>query len=134
MVFLAQGLIGIAVLTAIAWGLSEDRKAVAWRTVAAGLSIQFLLTAVLLNIEAVQAAFRILNDGVIAVSEATRAGTAFVFGYIGGGEIPFMMREGAASTFVLAFESLPLILVISALAALLFHWNIIQPKFNTPCN
>lgn len=125
--FLAQGLFGIAVLTAIAWILSEDRKAVAWRTVAAGLGIQFLLTAVLLNVEAAQAAFRILNDGVIAVSDATRAGTAFVFGYIGGGEIPFMMRDGAASTFVLAFESLPLILVISALAALLFHWNIIQP-------
>ena len=56
----------------------------------------------------------------------TRAGTSFVFGYIGGGEAPFA-TSGSGSSFVFAFQSLPLILVISALSALLFHWNVIPP-------
>lgn len=122
-----QGLIGLAVITSFAWALSERRAAVSWRIVSIGLLVQFCLTLALLKIEFFQSVFAVLNVGVIAVADATRAGTSFVFGYVGGGESPFVLKGDGSSSFVLAFESLPLILVISAISALLFHWNIIQP-------
>ena len=49
-----------------------------------------------------------------------------MFGYIGGADLPWA-TTGAGSPFVFAFQSLPLILIISALSALLFHWNVIPP-------
>ena len=57
--------------------------------------------------------------------DATQAGTAFVFGYLGGGNAPFAVTDPGAQ-FVLAFRALPLVLVMSALSALLFHWGILQ--------
>lgn len=119
-----QSLLGLAILTGLAWALSERRAAVSWKVVAVGLSAQLFIALALLKIAFFQQAFAVLNTGVMAVADATRVGTAFVFGYVGGGEIPFLMRDDAGSTFVLAFESLPLILVVSALSALLFHWNV----------
>ncbi len=127
MAAIAQSLLGIIVLTGFAWALSERRSAVSWRLIAAGLTAQLVMTLALLKIQIFQQAFGVLNDGVMAVADATRAGTSFVFGYMGGGEIPFVVRNDAGSTFILAFESLPLILVVSAISALLFHWNVIQP-------
>lgn len=122
-----QSLTGLATITAFAWVISERRAAISWKVVGIGLAVQFLLAIALLKIEFFQSVFAILNVGVIAVADATRAGTSFVFGYVGGGDAPFIAKDGGGSSFVLAFESLPLILVISALSALLFHWNIIQP-------
>lgn len=122
-----QSLLGLAVITAFAWALSERRTAVSWKIVGAGLFVQLCLAAALLNIDFFQSVFAVLNIGVIALADATRAGTSFVFGYVGGGEAPFVTKNDGSSSFVLAFESLPLILVISAISALLFHWNIIQP-------
>jgi CNT family concentrative nucleoside transporter len=56
--------------------------------------------------------------------EATQAGTSFVFGYVGGGPLPFIeTRPG--SSFSLAFQALPLVLVIGAITALLYYWRIL---------
>ena len=121
-----QGLIGIAVFPFIAWILSENRRAADIRTLVIGLGIQIALAAVLLGIPAIKGAFLALNGIVIALMDATRAGTSFVFGYIGGGALPFP-TTGTGTTFNLAFQALPLILVVSAISALLFHWRIL-PK------
>lgn len=121
-----QSLLGLALIVAVAFALSERRGAVRWRPVAVGIGLQATFALVLLKLDAVQAAFSRLNDVVSGLEAATRAGTAFVFGYIGGGAAPFEVSEPGAS-FVLGFQALPLILVISAISALLFHWNVIQP-------
>jgi concentrative nucleoside transporter, CNT family len=121
-----QSLIGIAGLMGLAWLASERRGHIPWRAVGWGLGLEFVLALALIKVPLLQTAFATLNGAVIALNTATRAGTAFVFGYIGGGQAPWA-ESGAGSTFVLAFQSLPLILVISAISALLFHWNIIQP-------
>jgi CNT family concentrative nucleoside transporter len=71
------------------------------------------------------AAFLLLNDAVAALQSATDAGTALVFGYLGGAPLPFVETHPGAS-FILAFRAFPLVLVISALAALLLHWGILQ--------
>lgn len=121
-----QSLLGLVMFTALAWMLSENRRGVRWRPIAAGIALQFFFAVLLLKVEAAQHAFEALNGAVLGLENATREGTAFVFGFIGGAEAPFVQKEGS-STFILAFQALPLILVISAISALLFHYNIIQP-------
>ena len=119
-----QSLFGLIVLTALAWALSERRESRAIRVALAGLGVQLVLALVLLKLPATQTMFLWLNDGVLALQNATQAGTTFVFGYLGGGALPFD-EPYPGSAFVLAFEALPLILVTSALSALLFHWRVL---------
>ncbi len=119
-----QPVIGLAVMVAIAWALSENRSARPWKTVLVGLALQFALAVLLLKLEAARAAFLVLNDAVTALQDATRAGTSFVFGYLGGGAAPFDVKS-PGGTFILAFQALPLVLLMSALSALLYHWRVL---------
>ena len=65
-----------------------------------------------------------LNEIVLMLDQATAAGTSFVFGYLGGGALPFT-EPFPGSAFILAFKALPLVLVVSALSSLLFYWRVI---------
>jgi CNT family concentrative nucleoside transporter len=119
-----QSLAGIFGLTAIVWLLSENRRAASWKVAVGGLAFQFILAALLLHIPFFKQFFLLLGDGVNALQAATRAGTSFVFGYIGGGPLPFAETAPGAS-FVLAFQALPLVLLMSALSALLYYWRVL---------
>ncbi|MBI4205687.1 MAG: nucleoside:proton symporter [Betaproteobacteria bacterium] len=118
-----QSAFGLIALLAIAWCMSENRRAVPWRIVISGVILQLLLVA-LLKAPPVKHFFLALNEVLLALERATQAGTAFVFGYLGGAPLPFAESHAGAS-FVLAFRALPLILVVSALSALLFHWRVL---------
>jgi concentrative nucleoside transporter, CNT family len=120
-----RGLLGLAALLAIAWALSEDRRRIPWRTVITGIALQWTLALLLLFFPPANALIFLLNDGATALQNATQAGTSFVFGYLGGPPLPFAETHPGAS-FVLAFQALPLVLTISALASLLFHWGVLQ--------
>ena len=120
-----RGLLGIAVLLLLAWAISEDRFRVPWRVVVAGVLLQFAAALLLLKFPPAAKAFLLLNAGVEALQTATDAGTGFVFGYLGGGPLPFAETQPGAS-FIFAFRALPLVLVISALATLLFYWGVLQ--------
>lgn len=63
--------------------------------------------------------FLSLNRLVLSLEEATRAGTSFVFGYLGGASLPFAEKSPGMS-YTLAFQALPLVLVVGALSSLLF--------------
>jgi CNT family concentrative nucleoside transporter len=121
--------VGVAALLLIAWLLSEDRKgALAGaqrRLLLVGMALLFGLALVLLKVPPVKDALLSLNGIVNALDRATAAGTAFVFGFIGGAPAPMELKPNQA-TAILAFRYLPLILVISALSALLFHWGLMQ--------
>ncbi len=119
-----QSGLGIVVLLGAAVLLSEDRRSIPWRIVAAGVALQIALALLLLKLPSSRQLFLLLNEMVFALEQATREGTSFVFGYLGGGELPFEAKEGI-STYILAFRGLPLILVISALSSLLFYWRIL---------
>jgi concentrative nucleoside transporter, CNT family len=116
-------LLGISILLGLAWALSEDRRAIRWRTVAAAMLLALVLAVTFLKLPPLAAALQSLNAAVDALNNATLAGTSFVFGYLGGGKPPFALTHPQAS-FILAFQALPLVLVISALSALLFHWRV----------
>jgi len=119
-----QAVAGYAVFVLIAWVWSEKRRAVPWRTVAGGVLLQVALAVAILLLPGVRAVFAGLNDGLLALQEATRAGTAMVFGFLGGGTLPYA-ETAAGASFVLAFQALPIVLVMSALSALLFHWRVL---------
>jgi CNT family concentrative nucleoside transporter len=115
------GLIGFCLL---AWAAGGFRRPLAWRVVAAGLALQIGLAAALLNVPPLRAGFALFGDGVNALATATRAGTSLVFGYLGGAPLPFEEKtQGAA--FILFFQALPLVLVVGALSALLYHWRVL---------
>ncbi len=119
-----QSALGLVVFVALAWGLSENRRVVSWRLVFTGLGLQLVLGIVLLKGPFVREAFLALNQIILALEQSTRAGTAFVFGYVGGGDLPFELKY-PQNSFIFAFQALPLILLMSALSAVLFHWKIL---------
>ena len=120
-----QSLLGIIVILTLAWLVSENRRAFPVRTVVAGLGMQVVLALLLLKVPVARDALFALNGVVTALTDATRAGTSFVFGFVGGGDPPFAVTnpKGMVS---FAFGVLPLIIVISALSALLWHWRILS--------
>ena len=120
-----MGVLGLAALLAVAFACSEDRRAIAWRTVAAGLALQFGLAVLLIHLSAAQGVILLLNAAATALQDATDSGTAFLFGYLGGSNLPFAEVHPGASV-ILAFKILPLVLVISALGSLLFYWGVLQ--------
>lgn len=119
-----QSAVGFVAIFLIAWLLSEDRRAVPWRIVISGALLQIVLAAALLKLPLFRDVFLALNEVLSALERATQEGTRFVFGFLGGGPQPFAEQPGASS-FVLAFRALPLILVVSALSALLFYWRVL---------
>jgi CNT family concentrative nucleoside transporter len=120
-----HSLIGFFAFAALAWGLSERRREINGRTLLAGLALQFLLAVLLLKLPGSRAFFLWLNRLVEFIEMSTRAGTGFVFGYLGGAPLPFDEKSPGMS-YIFAFRGLPLVLVISALSSLLFHWKILQ--------
>jgi CNT family concentrative nucleoside transporter len=120
----AQSILGVALLLGAAWMVSENRRAVNSRLVGAGIALQVAMALLILKIPLFADLFLLLNRAVLAVDRATAAGTSFVFGYLGGAPLPFDEPFPGAG-FVLAFKGLPILLVMSALSALLFHWRIL---------
>ena len=114
----------MAGLLALAWLASENRRAIPWRAVLVGLGLLVVGAIVFLKVPLIKDAFLKLNDALLVLERATQAGTSLVFGYLGGGDTPFTVSD-PASNFVLAFRALPLVLVISALSALLFYWRVL---------
>src|SRR5947209_18078207 len=125
-----RGLLGILFLLFLAWCLGERRRGdyprqIPWRTVVVGLGLQAALAVLLMRFSPASHALLLLNRAALALQEATDRGTAFVFGYLGGGALPFVQTAPGAS-FILAFKVLPLVLTISALSALLYYWGVLQ--------
>ncbi|MCI5183000.1 MAG: nucleoside:proton symporter, partial [Candidatus Electrothrix sp. AW1] len=121
---MARGLAGMIALCLLAWLFSENKKLVRIQQICGGLLIQLVIAALLLKLPFSKNIFLLLNKGVLLLQEATQAGTSFAFGYIGGGDLPFTEPYPGAG-FILAFQALPIILVMSALSALLTYWRIL---------
>jgi CNT family concentrative nucleoside transporter len=125
----AQSFLGLMVFVFIAWLSSENRRRFPWKLVGAGLTLQFLIAFLLLNVSVFQTGFLLLNSLVMTLEAATTAGTSMVFGYLGGDTLPFDESFPGAA-YVLAFRGLPIILVVSAISSLLFYWNILPRIVN----
>ena len=122
---MARAALGLVVLLALAWAISEDRRRIQWRTVIGGIAMQLAFALLLIGVPIANRALFLINDAAEALHKATEIGTGFVFGYLAGPPLPFAETHPGAS-FILAFQALPLVLTISALASLLFYWGILQ--------
>ena len=125
----AQSLVGLLAIPLIAWVLSERRAAIKptrlVRILIAGIGLQVLIAGLMLNVPAARAAFDWADGLVAALQSASGSGMRLVFGYLAGGPAPYETVRPQTS-FILAFQALPLILVISALSKLLYHWGLLQ--------
>ena len=119
-----QAIFGVLVFVALAYLLSENKRAIVWRAVAFGIGLQLVLAVLLLKIPLVSQLLFGLNQFVVAIEAATTAGTVFLFGYLGGGELPFDIAA-ADAPYLFAFRVLPQVIVFSVIVALLWHWRIL---------
>lgn len=122
-----QGLIGLAAILLLAWAFSEDRaNRPGWRWLGGALLLQLAIALIVVRVPAVWEAVGLANQGVAAIEKATLVGSSYMFGYLGGAPLPFDLKPGASPPLIIAFQILPLIIVFSALSALLWHWGILK--------
>jgi CNT family concentrative nucleoside transporter len=121
-----QSALGIFALLAFAFLISENRRAVDWKSVGIAFAVTVATAVLLLEVPQLKVVFAVVGRAADAIGGATRAGTSLVFGYLGGGALPFDLKTPGAD-FVLAFQALPIVLVMSVLTTLLFHWRILPP-------
>ena len=119
-----QGVLGVLFIIFFAWAISENRRKVEAWPVVVGLILQFALALALLKFPPFKGLFLLINQGALALEQATMAGTSLLFGYLGGGDLPFTEKFPGAA-YLLAFRALPLVLVVSALSSLLFYWRVL---------
>ena len=120
-----QSLLGLVIIVAACWALSENRKLFPWRLTLGALAVQAGLVLALFAIPGSQNVLAAITGAVDGLAVATNRGTRFVFGYLAGGDQPYVVGDERA-LFTFAFQVLPLILVISALSALLWHWKVLK--------
>ena len=119
-----QSILGLLVLIGVCYFFSEHRSAIRPRLIILSLVIQFALAFALLKLPGMQHIFMVLTNAVTQLQLATEAGTTFMFGFLGGGPLPFEENAPGAG-YVLAFRAMPIILVTSVLSALLVYWRIL---------
>ncbi|WP_298158428.1 nucleoside transporter C-terminal domain-containing protein [Brevundimonas sp.] len=120
-----QSVLGLVVIVAACWGLSENKRAFPWRLTLGAIGVQALLVLGLFAIPGSQTVLAAITGAVDGLAVATAEGTKFVFGYLAGGDQPYAVTN-PGGLFTFAFNVLPLILVISALSALLWHWKVLK--------
>jgi len=121
---IVQSLVGLLAMIALCYAASEKRHAVHFPIVIKSLLLQILFAVLLLKLPASQNLFVVLNDGISHLQSATQAGTTFIFGYLGGGPLPFEETTPGGG-FILAFQAMPLVIVISVISAILMYWKIL---------
>jgi CNT family concentrative nucleoside transporter len=117
---------GLFAFIAICW-LLGPRKAIPVRLIAGALLLQFLIAIILYSFAPTRAFLGSLTGVVQALQAATMEGADFVFGYLSGSTAPFVVDEAnAGRAFIFAFQALPMVIVLSALSALLWRWRILE--------
>ncbi|MCC7635831.1 NupC/NupG family nucleoside CNT transporter [Stenotrophomonas rhizophila] len=111
------GLFGLAVLIGIAWLFSNNKRAVDWRLVVTGITLQIAFAAVVLLVPGGREVFDALGKGFVKVLEFVNAGSGFIFG---------SLMDTKQFGFIFAFQVLPTIIFFSALMGVMYHLNVMQ--------
>ena len=119
-----QGVLGVIILVGLCVIFSTNRRAIAWRLLLLGLVIQFVIGLVVLKVPSMSMAFDALNRAVQTLQAASMQGSQFMFGYLAGASYPFEVKH-SDKTFIIAFQVLPMIIVVSGVSAVLYHMRII---------
>ncbi|WP_339334936.1 nucleoside transporter C-terminal domain-containing protein [uncultured Maricaulis sp.] len=121
-----RSFVGLFLLAGLAW-LLGPRKRLPVILLLGAIGLQLVIATLLYTVAPFRAFLQSLT-GVVAVLQAvTNEGAQFVFGYLAGGAMPFEINpETAGGTFLFAFQALPMVIVLSALSALLWRWRILE--------
>src|ERR1044072_7926728 len=121
MIYYAVSVLGFIVFAGIAWLLSTNRRKIAWRTIAWGVSLQLLMGLIVFRLPVSHRIFLWLNDGVLALLNASKSGSVFLFG-------PLAASPGEAGSvgFILVFQVLPVVIFFAAFTAMLYHLRVLQ--------
>ena len=120
-----QSLLGIFLIIAVCYALSNDRSSITWRPVFTGILVQVVLVVLLLKVTFIAEALLSLNIIVETLEAATQQGAVFLFGYLGGAEAPYITKDGAEA-YLLAFRVLPQILMFAVIVAILWYYKVLQ--------
>ena len=120
-----QAIIGFIGLVCIAIPFSNNKSSINFKHIFAAIILQILLAFALVKIPFIVQIFAYLSDGVSALQTATQEGAEFVFGYLSNNSMSPFENSGTGNSMIFAFQILPLIIVISALSALLWFWNVL---------
>lgn len=118
---------GVVLIVLLAWAFSENRKQLpSWRWIGGAMLLQLALAILIVRVPLIWDAINLANHAVQAIEKATLVGSSYMFGYLGGAPLPFPMAEGSQPPLIIAFQILPLVIVFSAISALLWHWKILS--------
>jgi CNT family concentrative nucleoside transporter len=119
-----RSLFGVLVILGIAWLFSAAKARVPWRIVAIGVGLEIAIAAAMFALPPLRAILAAASSAIDALLAATLEGARFVYGHLAGGPAPFAITDPNSQT-VLAFGALQLIIVISALSAILWRWGVL---------
>ena len=121
----AQSLTGLCLTMLICWLVSEDRRRFPWKLALGAIAVQAGLVLALFGAPAARAVLQAMAAGVNGLGDSTQDGARFVFGFLAGGAQPYPVGD-PSTLYILAFHVLPVILVVCALSALLWHWRVLK--------
>jgi concentrative nucleoside transporter, CNT family len=113
--------VGFLVFAGIAWLFSDNRRKVAWKTLAWGMSLQLLIGFLIFRLPLLHRVFLWLNDGVLALLNASKAGTVFLFGPLAASP-----GEPGSIGFILLFQVLPVAIFFAAFTSVLYYLRVLQ--------
>lgn len=111
------GLFGLVVLVMIAYAFSNNRRAVDWKLVITGISLQILFAAFVLKVPIGAKTFDLLGKGFVHLLEFNKVGSEFIFG---------KLLDANTFGFIFAFQVLPTIIFFAALMGVLYHLGVMQ--------
>lgn len=120
-----RALMGIVLIYGICWLFSEKRKLFPWKIIIGATALQFAFALILFWITPIRSVLLQANVVVDGLQEATRAGTNFVFGYVGDNVAAGEIMAGSPPPLFF-FQILPIVIVVAALSAILWHWRILR--------
>ena len=114
---ITRGVIGLISLILISYLLSTNRKKIHWKTVFISILIQFTVAISILKISLVQSVFKLISKFFVRIINYTASGSTFLFS---------SLVDQEKSSYIFAFQVLPVIIFFSALTSMLYHLGIIQ--------
>src|SRR5215468_12698167 len=121
MIHNAVSFLGFMVFLGIAWLLSNNRKKVAWRTIAWGIALQLLIGLIIFRLPVSQRMLIWLNDAVVVLLNASKSGSAFLLGPLAASP-----GESGSIGFILVFQVLPVVIFFAAITSMLYHLRVLQ--------
>ena len=122
----AQSAFGVVAIVAFCWLISERRRLFPWKLAIGAIAAQAVLVVLLFGLPAARVGLAQAGVAVDGLAASTQTGVKFVFGFLAGADQQPYPVTNAGGLFVFAFRVLPVILVICALSALLWHWRVLK--------